>query len=692
MLTTAYSPWFILLCLAVGAGYAALLYSARAPWSRPINWLLAALRFVVVSFLCFLLLGPFVRATTNTTEAPTLVLAVDNSQSVGLFTPAPVLQQARTGLTQLAATLRGRGFNVETRTLPPAPRRPAAPDSVRFSAPATDLDALLTSVQDGYEGRNLAGVVLLSDGIVNQGRAPEYAAYKFPIYGVAVGDTVPKRDLSLPALNYNRVAFSGNKFPLEAEVAYDGFAGGTATVQLREGQRVLATNTVRLPANQRRVKTTFLLTAPAPGKRRYEVVIQPQAGEFTRLNNRKFAYVDVVRGKLRVLLAAAAPHPDLKALRAAISANDNYELVAYLPGITPLKAQDYDVAILHQLPSRLGVGQEVLNLVRQQRLPAFYILGAQSDFTAFNNAGAGLTVQPRGQQTDDVTPAPNPAFARFTFSPDDLQRFATYPPAPVPFGEVQLAGGTEAALFQQVGRVRTTKPLLVFGGGQQVRAATLLTDGSWQWRLQEAVEHDDRPEAYDRLVVRTLQLLTQNANKKRLDVYPTQDDFTTRDDVTFGVETYNAIFERIYNQKITLTLTNEQNQPRTFTFTNTEDGAPLHLGPLPGGLYRYQARATLGGQPQQASGELLVQERQLEALQSRADHNLLYQLSRRSGQRLYYPSQFTQLAQDIEKANYKPVIYSQEDLKELIDQKWLFFLLLAVITTEWLIRKYSGGV
>ena len=90
---------------------------------------------------------------------------------------------------------------------------------MRFQAPATDLDGLLTNVREGYEGRNLAGVVLVSDGLVNQGRSPVYSEFNFPIYSVAVGDTVPKRDLSLPTLNYNRVAFSGNRFPLRPKSA-----------------------------------------------------------------------------------------------------------------------------------------------------------------------------------------------------------------------------------------------------------------------------------------------------------------------------------------------------------------------------------------------------------------------------------------------------------------------------------------
>ena len=131
LLSTAYSPWFILLCLAVGAGYAALLYSARTPWSRAINYGLAALRFVVVSFLCFLLLAPFVKTTTTRTEAPTVVLAVDNSQSVSLFTPKPTLGQLTAGLPQLAAALREKGFRVETRTLTKAE---TTPDSLRFTA------------------------------------------------------------------------------------------------------------------------------------------------------------------------------------------------------------------------------------------------------------------------------------------------------------------------------------------------------------------------------------------------------------------------------------------------------------------------------------------------------------------------------------------------------------------------------
>ena len=676
----------------MGAGYAALLYSAQAPWSRAVNYALAGLRFVVVSFLCFLLLSPFVKTTTTRTEAPTVVLAVDNSQSVSLFTPAPTLSQLTAGLPRLASALQEKGFRVETRTLTKAT---TAPDSLRFEATRTDLNKLLSDSREANAERNLAGVVLVSDGLVNQGQEPQFSEFSFPIFSVALGDSVAKKDLRLTDLVYNRVAFSGNKFPLEAELGYEGYAGGTATVEVREAGRTLESRRMALPPGRQRVKTTFQLTAPAPGKHRYEVRVLPQAGEFTALNNTRTAFIEVVKGKLRVLLAGAAPHPDLKALRAAILANNNFDLTLAVAGVgAPLPASaTFDVAVLHQLPARGSLGQELLARVRAAKVPVLYVLGAQSDYNAYNQLNAGLNVQPRGAQTDEVAPLPNPAFARLPLDEDSRRRFGQYPPVAVPFGELRLGSGAEAALWQQVGRLPTQKPLLVFGNtGTNPRAATLLAENTWQWRLEEAIAHDNHPEAYDRLIGRTLQLLTQNANKKRLDVYPTQDVFGTQDDVTLGVETYNAVFERIYDQKITLTLTDSARKARTFSFANAPDGSPLHLGPLPAGLYRYQARATLGGQGQQASGELLVQNQPLEAQESKADHRLLAQLSRRSGGRLYYPAQLDKLAQDIAAKNFKPVLSSEEDLKDLVNLKWLFFALVALLAAEWATRKYQGGV
>jgi hypothetical protein len=39
----------------------------------------------------------------------------------------------------------------------------------------------------------------------------------------------------------------------------------------------------------------------------------------------------------------------------------------------------------------------------------------------------------------------------------------------------------------------------------------------------------------------------------------------------------------------------------------------------------------------------------------------------------------------------KPVMYEQKDYRDLINQKWVFFLILLLVSAEWFIRKRNGA-
>ena len=687
-LITTYSPWLILACLAAGALYAWLLYSKRTPWSKGLNYTLAAVRFVVISFLCFLLLGPLVRYINNSTIKPTIVFAIDNSRSVALFSDSVQLKQAQQGLQQLRVRLQDRGFQTEVRALGTA-QPPQDLGQVPFEAEVTNLSQLLRNVRTDFEQQNLAGVVLLSDGIVNQGTSPTYANYNYTIYPVAVGDTIPKKDIILATLRYNKVNYSGNRFPLEVELQHQGFDGAAATVQLKENGKLIERKTVSLKPGQPLQQVPFQVMAGGLGKRHYEVQVLPQRGEFTALNNIKHAYIDVVKGKIKVLVAAAAPHPDIKALRAAIESNENYETELFIPGLTTLKQQDYDVAVLHQLPGRTAGGDAALNLVRQKNLPALYIIGPQSDIGDFNRLNVGIRINTPGQ-SDEVTSVINPNFSTFKVAEEATERLQQYPPATVPYGDYQLTPNTETVLYQQVGRVRTNKPLLIVQTMGDKRNAALLASGTWQWRLTEAANHENAA-VYDKLITNLVQLLTAPRNKKRLNVYPVQNEYTSSEEIRFEAEAYNEALEPIFGQDITLKVTDDEGTAKTFTFANGENQSGVNIGSLPGGRYIYTASARINGSLQQDKGEFVVEELQLEALHAVADHNLLYQLGSSTGSKLYYPAQLEQLEEDILQSDHKDVIYSTESLNDLVDVKWLFFVILALVCAEWFVRKYNGS-
>src|SRR6185503_6785198 len=76
------SPYYFLVCLAIGVGYAFVLYTSRHSWTKFWNRSLFVLRMVLVTALTLLLLGPLLKQTDNIFEKPSVVFLVDNSRSV----------------------------------------------------------------------------------------------------------------------------------------------------------------------------------------------------------------------------------------------------------------------------------------------------------------------------------------------------------------------------------------------------------------------------------------------------------------------------------------------------------------------------------------------------------------------------------------------------------------------------------
>ncbi len=59
---------------------------------------------------------------------------------------------------------------------------------------------------------------------------------------------------------------------------------------------------------------------------------------------------------------------------------------------------------------------------------------------------------------------------------------------------------------------------------------------------------------------------------------------------------------------------------------------------------------------------------------------------------MLYASELNQLPKMIEsREDVKPVTYTQKKLKDLINLKWVFFLLIAFLSAEWFLRKRSGA-
>ena len=79
--------------------------------------------------------------------------------------------------------------------------------------------------------------------------------------------------------------------------------------------------------------------------------------------------------------------------------------------------------------------------------------------------------------------------------------------------------------------------------------------------------------------------------------------------------------------------------------------------------------------------------------QSAANHRLLNTIAKQSDGVMLQPSQTGLLANLIRKnENIKTVVYEDKRYSDIIDVKWVFVLILGLLSIEWFLRKREGEI
>ncbi|NBB19145.1 VWA domain-containing protein [Runella sp. CRIBMP] len=683
------SPWYIGFCLLLGAAYAFFLYQPKPVWSKLLNTGLAILRGALVSIIAFLLLNPLLRSIQTLVDKPKVVIAIDNSESMANDGPKTL-----SALATLREALADEGLEVAVQTLNSENYQDELP-KLKFDRTTTNLSDLLNNAKTNYEGRNLTDVVLLTDGISNQGLAPTYGNFPFRIHSIGVGDTLPKRDVSIKAVSANKIAYLGNQFPIQADIVASGFQGQTATVSLRQNGSTISTQRIAFGQKEDFKQVTFQTSSTQKGVQHYTLDIEPLKGEFTTRNNHRDVYIDIIDGKEKVLMLALATHPDIKAIRTILEKNLNYEVDVKIFGVNPaaetFPEKKYDLIILHQLPDLFNIGGDIVQrYLQRDNTPVFFILGSQSNTSKVSQLNSAVTVVSNPGQIDKVSGRFNPNFKLLNLDADKLSILEKMPPLTVPFGEYRLMPGSETILFQNVGNLRTNKPLLILNTGGARKSAVLAGEGIWQWRLEEYAL-TDKQEAVDELLQKVIQLISVKEDKRKFRVYPLANEYNVGDKVTFETEVYNDIYEKIYGQSIRLEITDEKGKVQPYTYTNGEGNSRFELSGLRQGVHQFKATTSLNNKIESVTGQFIVRDLALESLTNTADYGMLRALAQQSGGQFVKANQIEQLKDYLLKNKAVDRLDSTEDLSELIQNKWLFFLLLFLATLEWGTRKYQGS-
>jgi hypothetical protein len=656
---------------------------------------MAGLRGLVVTIVAALLLAPLLKLLQTRAEPPIIILAQDQSTSIDdAFKggdSSAYMQQFNALHDKLAEkyTVQRVGFGEAVEPV----------TQWKLDDKASDLGEFMTYLRDQYRGQNVGAVIVATDGAFNRGKNPLYvpADLKAPLSIIALGDTVRKTDLQVKEVFHNSIAYLGDRFTIQADIAAIRLPGTNASLELKHirdnGSVTLEKLPLAIEGESWFATKEFIIEAAQSGVQRYRVQLSQVRNEVTYVNNVRDFFVEVIDGRLKVMIVANSPHPDLAVMRNALTMQRNYEVDVKLANeVQGNDVKGYDLVILHQLPSLKYPVQALLTELDKALIPRIFIAGYQTDLSKFNAAQSLLRIDNGGNRApNEVTMLFNPAFTAFTTTEELRNKVSTFSPLVSPYGEYTASPSAQVLAYQRIGRVDTQFPLIVMGESNDLRTCVVAGEGIWRWQLYDQLQNGSKEITHE-LLTQLCQYASTKSDKRKFRVTMPKKIFTELEEITFQAELYNDNYELVNTPEATIRIRNANREEFDYTFNTTGDSYTLGIGRFPEGSFSYSAAVEFNGVRHTADGRFAIQPVQLEALSSTADHGLLRLLAGQYGGTVVSPAGMDQLANTIlDNESIKPVMYSSTRTRPLIHLKWLCLALLAALSLEWFLRRYYGG-
>jgi hypothetical protein len=673
-----------------GAGMAFLLYfrERNSALDAQKRVFLALIRGLIVFLICLLLSSVMINTSERNIEKPIIAFLIDNSKSMTYSKDSTYLtkdfindvENISNALKEHADVLLYQFDNKLKNGFDAA-----------FDGEQTDIYRAIDELLVRYEGRNIGAMILATDGISNTGNDPYSLMDKiwFPVYSIAVGDTARYADLSVRAVRYNKTVAFGNRFPLEIVISAENYNGKNSQVIISQGDKELFKRTVQFSSADYSETFTVMLDANQKGLLRLGIQIIPVSGEKNQANNYATAVIQVVEKKNKVAILYFAVHPDISAIKSTLEEAGNYIVDdIHVNALKKGEISDYDAVVLYQLPDKRSK-TDFFTEIQSFKIPWLMIVGMNTDLRQMNSMNAGYKIQQASGMYQEALASVNSAFSLFQLSSETFSAFSYFPPLTAPFGNYSLAENFRILLYQKIGNIQTQNPMLAFGMNQSGMSAVLFGEGIFKWKLYNYLKFQNHL-AFHEIVQKTMNLLVQQADKRRLRVFHKEIYYST-ENAEMTAEVYNMSMEMITDATIDIAITHENAAERSFQFIPQISDYKLKLGQLKPGKYLWNAATTIEGEKLTDSGVFYVEELNIEALNTQADHNLLKFMSKQSGGNNYSYKQIQNLPQDIlNNGNIVNIEYFNKKSDYLISYRWLLIVLILLLSMEWALRKYWG--
>ncbi len=713
--------------------------------------LMVALRTGATIAALALFFQPAVELRAVTREPNRVAILIDNSASMALIDregESARLDRARAVVTESAEAFeswenrhRVDRYGFAETAIPVD----ATASSLNGDGSATNVRRALEEIRARYRGRDLAGVVVISDGVATGELSGEFGgelqsflrSLDAPVHTVLAAPP-GLVDVAIAEVLADEFAFVRTVFSVEATIRTTGLEAQRLRVTLSGDGTPMRSKWIDVSAGDAETKVSFELTPAKLGRYVYEISVPVTKGEVVTANNSRPFVVRVIRDKVRVLQVAGRPSWDVRALRGMLKQNPNVDLISFFILRTDQNisaASNNEMSLirfptrelfLEELPSfdlvvlqnfnfgPYGIAAYLDNIRSYvEKGGALAILGGSLAFGSGGYAGTPLdpalpvslpsAASPISALLDTATFRPKLSKAgrahpitALRHSPSDNSKEWSQLPELEGINRVRgLRKGSVALAVHPREKMPNGKPAPIIVSGQYGEGRTLavMTDSLWKWNFVDAQERSDGGRSYLKFWENATRWLFDDPDYRYLGVEA--DRVAYEPGAIAGLDV--RLLARDYQPtkgKVKLKILSGANpaiaKPLSEVVIETDAKGRAHheLGTLEPGVYRAIASADIDGYKAEAKDVFVVSEASAELAHPAPRPEVLEALAAATGGQ--YLGLASKLPGDLPLGEPRIVRVDARSEVELWSMPWWLFLALLLLGIEWALRQKSG--
>ena len=417
--------WVILF---IGTGLFVYLY--KIIFNEKWHQFLISYRIIIFFILGILLLNPVINFSGEKEKKLDWAIFIDNSASIK-YHQTPSINAVQLGIESLVNKLSEKDISYHLYQFADNIQKVNSPQLIGNGV-TTNIGIIPETIKQ--LGNQIAGAVIISDGLITEGKDPikDFQEFDFPIHTIGIGEGSELVDVTIESIDAPTVVLKSDWVDVNITIQSVGNIGDRLSVSLYNNRELQGSKHIRLMGMESKKEVNFRFRPKEIGKQQYEVRISSVEDEIDIQNNRQKFSLLVLKDRYKVALLTGSPNKNTSVLKQKLKNNPRVELDHFIritetrfqPAIKTFWESPYELIIFDNYPIK-PLSSNFVRILGKKLLSnqsaLFLILGPNQTIVSFNGITSIL-----GVVTEDSTIESNRFY--WEFVDEQIDAGGNFPP------------------------------------------------------------------------------------------------------------------------------------------------------------------------------------------------------------------------------------------------------------------------